>query len=98
MSTDNPVSPKTIAATTGAGLGAALSTLVTWVLGVTFWDASTDAAKATDAVAAVPAPVSAVIVLLIPAALAAFSGWRITDPNRVSTEDLHKLRSLKNQP
>lgn len=95
MSAENPVSPKAIASTAGAGIGAAASTLITWLLGVTLWGASSSAADASDAVTAVPAPVSSVIVLVIPAALAAIAGWKVNDPHRVTTSQLVKLRDLK---
>lgn len=95
MSTENPISPKAVASTGGAGLGAAVGTLVTWVLGVTVWDASSAAGRANDAIAAVPTPVSAVILLVIPAALAAVLGWSITDPHRVTTQQLQTLRDAE---
>ncbi len=93
MSTENPISPKAIAATTGAGLGAAFGTLITWLLGVTVWGASAEADRVADAMAAVPSPITALIVLLIPAGLAAVLGWHAVDPNRVTT---HELRTLRN--
>ncbi|MEZ0577209.1 hypothetical protein [Nocardioides sp. MH1] len=93
MSVQNPVSPKAIASTAGAGLGAALTTLLTWVLGVVFWDADSSADKAGDAIAAVPTPVSGIVILVIPVALAAVAGWKVTDPHRVTTDELHQLRA-----
>ena len=95
MSAENPVSPKAIASTTGAGLGAAVGTLVTWILGVTAWNEPSAASNASDAIAAVPSPVSAVIVLVIPAALAAVLGWSVVDPNRVTTTQLKTLRKVE---
>lgn len=94
MTTENPVSPKAIASTAAAGVGTAVSTLTIWVLGVTAWGASSSAAEAQQAIAAVPGPVSAVIVLVIPAALAALAGYRVNDPHRVTTSQLARLREL----
>jgi hypothetical protein len=96
MSKENPISPKAVASTGGAGLGAAIGTLITWILGVTFWDASSAAQHANDAINAVPTPVSAVIVLVVPAAVAAISGWSITDPHRVTTHQLKTLEDAEN--
>jgi hypothetical protein len=95
MSAENPISPKAIASTTGAGLGAAIATLITWILGVLVWNESSGASNVSDALAAVPSPVSAVVLLVIPAALAAISGWSVVDPNRVTTTDLQTLEKVK---
>jgi hypothetical protein len=95
MSAENPISPKAIASTTGAGLGAAVSTLIIWVLGVVGWHGSAAASKVAETIAAVPGPVSAVVGLLIPAGLAAILGWRVVDPNRVTAEELQILRNAQ---
>jgi uncharacterized membrane protein len=94
LSAEKPISPKAVASTGGAGLGAVLATFVTWLLGVAVWNASSAAAKADDAVAAVPTPIAAVIALVIPAALAAILSWSVTDPLRVTTQQLRTLRDL----
>lgn len=94
MSAENPVSPKAIASTAGAGVGTAVSTFVTWILGVTVWGASSSAPAAVDAVAAVPGPVAGMIMLVIPAALAAIAGWKVNDPHRVTSSQLKKLETL----
>ncbi|MET0930609.1 MAG: hypothetical protein ABWX74_13900 [Aeromicrobium sp.] len=96
MSAQNPISPKAVASTGGAGLGAAIATLVTWILGVTLWDASSAAGNVAEAMASVPTPVSGVIILVIPAAVAAISGWLTTDPHRVTTDQLQILREAEN--
>jgi hypothetical protein len=98
MSRENPISPKAVASTGGAGLGAVIATFITWILGVTVWNASSTAADANDAIAAVPTPVSAVIILIVPAALAAILGWSITDPHRVTTQQLRTLQDAENTP
>jgi hypothetical protein len=95
MSAENPISPKVIASTAGAGVGAALSALVIWILGVTVWDQAGGADSVNAAMAAVPAPVSNIIALLITAAVAAVSGWRVTDTHRVTTSDLRLLENTK---
>lgn len=97
MSAENPVSPKAIASTSGAGIGAALATLLNWSLGVTVWGASGDAAGVTGAIAAVPTPVSAVVAIIIPAAVAAISGWRVSDPHRVTSTELKMVQATRAQ-
>ena len=93
MSADNPISPKAIASTTGAGLGAAMSTLLLWILGVTLYGESASAANVSNAMTAVPSPIATFVVLLIPAGLAALLAYNVGDPHRVTTEELHTLRS-----
>jgi hypothetical protein len=58
-----PIETKVVAATGSAAYGAALSTFVVWLLGVTVWGAPDDADHAAKAVLAVPAPASVLIVL-----------------------------------
>lgn len=92
MSAENPVSPKVVASTAGAGIGAALSSLAIWIVGVTLWGQSANAADVNAAVAAVPAPVSGVITLIFALIGAGFPGWKTTDPNRVTTSELATLQ------
>ena len=94
MSAENPVSPKVIAAAAGAGAGATISSLLIWVLGITVWSAPATAQSVDQAIAAVPAPVSAFVVLVVTVVGSAAFGWRVTDPNRVSTSELMTLRGL----
>ncbi len=91
----NPVSPKVIAATAGAGVGAAVTTMTLWFLGVMVWRADSSAAAAAEAVAAVPAPVSGLIALVIPTVLAGLASYRTTDRHRVTTDQLQQLESLR---
>ena len=56
-----PTEAKVISARGGAGGFALVSQAVIWLLGCWVWGASWDASKATDALAAVPFPVSALI-------------------------------------
>ncbi len=97
MSAENPISPKAIASTTGAGIGAATSTLVLWILGVTVWGESAKAANVSDALTAVPGPIATFVVLLIPAGLAALLAYKVGDPHRVTTQELHTLRSHQSE-
>lgn len=56
---------KVIAAGGSAPYGLALAAYVNWQLGVSVFGASKDAGKAVDAVAAVPAPLSVILGLVI---------------------------------
>lgn len=71
----NSIESKVIAATAGSGLGAAAGTFILWVLGVCVWHTPGNAEKAATAVAAVPTPVSAIVLLLITVAGAGLSGY-----------------------
>lgn len=97
MATENPVSPKVIAASAGAGAGGVISTFVLWLLGVTYWHEPNGADNVAKALAAVPSPVAAIITLVIGALVAAVAGWTVTDPNRVTTSDLAQLKKLKGE-
>lgn len=66
-----PTNPKVVA----GGLGAALSSFVVWLTGVMFFDASSVAGKADQAIASVPWPVST----LEATALALAFAWFKTD-------------------
>lgn len=50
------------------------------------------------AIAAVPSPVSAIVVLAMKVVGPAVFGWRATGRNRVSTSDLMVLRSRDQNP
>lgn len=64
MSTDKqPIEGKVYAATVGAGAGATVSAAILWLLGVLVWGVPDTAARAADAISAVPAPLNAIIVL-----------------------------------
>lgn len=70
-----PVETKVVAAAGGAGGGAVFAQFVAWLLGVTVWHVGFDADKAGDAVAAVPAPVYAMIALVVTILGGAIGGW-----------------------
>lgn len=94
MSNDNPVSPKVIASAAGAGAGATVSSLLVWLLGVTVWAAPATAQSVDQATAAVPAPVAAFVTLVVTVVGSAAFGWRVNDPNRVTTSELMVLRGI----
>jgi hypothetical protein len=66
---------KVAAATIAGGAGGALATFILWALGVLVWHAPSVAGSADLATAAVPAPVTGVILTLLPAGLALLAGW-----------------------
>lgn len=74
-SSSAPVEGKVSASTIGSGAGATASALILWILGVTFWHASTDATQAAAAVAAVPVPVSAAVIGVLTPGLAFLGGY-----------------------
>lgn len=59
------IESKVYAATLGSGAGTILSGFLLWLLGITIWHSSSAATDAVAAVAAVPAPVAAVVTLLL---------------------------------
>ena len=97
MSAENPVSPKVVAATAGAGAGATLSTLLIWILGVTFWKQPATAAAVSDAIAAVPSPVSGLLLLLVTSSSAAVPAFKAADPLRVTPLEREQLRTMDQQ-
>lgn len=90
---DNPISPKVVAASAGAGAGAAISTLINWLLGVFVWQQPATAAGVADAISAVPSPVSAIILLLVTIAGAGGAGYKTTDELRLTVSEMRKLRA-----
>ena len=64
-SANQPVEGKVWAGVVGGGSGGTLATYVAWQLGVSLWHASSDAAAATAAVAAVPYPVLGLVYLVV---------------------------------
>lgn len=78
----NPPETKVIAAGAGAPFGLAIAAYVNWQLGVSVFGASTDASKAADAVAAVPAPVSVLLGLLVTGLVAYLAGYAAPHTSR----------------
>lgn len=70
-----PVETKVVAGTAGAGAGAVISQFILWMLGCWAWGAPWAAGKAADAVAAVPGPVSGLVVLVVTVIGAYGAGW-----------------------
>lgn len=66
--TKAPIEVKVIASTAGFFGSSALATFIIWLLGAGLWDAGWGAEQAGDAIGAVPAPVSALILLVLGAA------------------------------
>lgn len=69
------VERKVVAGTAGAAGGGVLGTFVVWLLGVVAFGGSADAAAVEETLAAVPYPVSGVVVPVVAAAAAYLSGW-----------------------
>lgn len=61
----DPVETKVWAGVSGTAAGATISAFLIWLLGVTVWDAPSDADSAQSAVGAVPVPVSALVALVV---------------------------------
>lgn len=76
------IETKVIAATAGSGFGAACSSFLLWDLGVNFWGVSNTAGAAGAAIAAVPAPVSVVVALLVSAGCTALAGYATPHTHR----------------
>lgn len=60
-----PIHPKTVAGAAGAGGGGAAAEFILWLLGVLVWGQPASADHAGDAVSAVPAPVSGLIMVVL---------------------------------
>lgn len=69
------IESKVAIAAAGGGVGGVLATFLLWLLGVTLWHVSASAGSADLAIAAVPAPVSAVLLTVLPAALSLLGGY-----------------------
>ncbi len=80
------IEAKVIAAAAGSGAGAAVGTFLLWLLGATVWGAPGDAGHVATAVAAVPAPVGALLVIVVGIAGAGLAGYAAPHTPR---PDLH---------
>lgn len=74
-----PVERKVQAATAGAGVGAALAGAILWGLDEAFWNGA--------AVPEVPAPITALVFVAVPAVLAYASGWYAKHTPRPGSEN-----------
>jgi len=82
MNHAKPVSPKVVAAAAGAGAGATVAAFLIWLLGAWLWSAGWAADQVDNALAAVPWPVSGLVLLVITVAGAAVPGYQTVDPAR----------------
>lgn len=60
-----PIETKVYAATAGFIGSSAVASFIIWLLGASLWGAGFGADKVNDAIAAVPSPVAAVVLLLL---------------------------------
>lgn len=79
----NTVETKVIAAGAGGAGGGVFGTFLVWLLGVLVWHQSDAAAKAGDAIAAVPWPVTALVPFVVGGAGAFIAGYHAPHTNRV---------------
>jgi len=84
-----PVEAKVYAATIGTGAGAVVSAFLVWLLGVLIWAAPNSAAGAAEAMASVPAPVSAIVGLIITVGSTFLGGYLAKHTPR---EETHYLK------
>jgi hypothetical protein len=76
------VETKVVAGSLGSGLGGALASFIIWLLGAFVWDVGTSGADAARAAEAVPAPVTALILVIVPATVTAIAAWRAPHTHR----------------
>jgi hypothetical protein len=87
------IETKVIAAAAGGGLGASVGAFVLWLLGVTAWHASNAAGSAGDAVAAVPTPVSGLVLAVLGLVGAALAGYLAPHTVRATVENTAPIQS-----
>lgn len=73
------LSPKVVAGSAGAGAGAIVTTATVWALGAGAFGAGWDAANVEAAMAAVPAPLVALVALVLGVGLTFIPAWWIRD-------------------
>jgi hypothetical protein len=69
------IEAKTVAGLAGGGAGSVVANFLLWTLGVMFWHAPSTAAQAETAIASVPAPVAALIGVVITAGSAGLAAY-----------------------
>lgn len=77
-----PVETKVIASTGGFIGSSALATFLVWLLGAWAWDAGFGADQVSDAIAAVPAPVSGLLLLVLGSVGTFAAGWAAPHTHR----------------
>lgn len=75
MSVLSTIETKVWAASAGASAGAVIGAAADWALGVYVWDATNTATAADAAIAAVPAPIAALVGLTVTFLGAALGGY-----------------------
>lgn len=83
----SPVETKVALQAGGGTLGAALSGFIVWLLGVTVWGVPFTADRATDAMGAVPLPVSGLLAVLLTIGLGAYAGYAAPHTARPDLEN-----------
>ena len=82
-----PVESKVYAATIGSGAGSIVGTFVLWLLGVSIFGGQATADQAAAAVAAVPAPVSGFVLLVLSAGGSFLAGYLARHTPRRAAEE-----------
>lgn len=82
MNLSKLISPKVVAATSGAGAGAIVSGFLVWLIGASAYGVGFAAADADAAVAAVPIQITGMISLVLTVVGAFIPGYQTTDPAR----------------
>jgi hypothetical protein len=94
--TKAPIESKVYGGTIGTGAGAVISAFVVWLLGVTVWGAPPDSPGATEALAAVPSPVAAIVGLLITVGGSFVGGYLARHtPRPETTEALDRIEEAE---
>lgn len=75
------IETKVIAAAAGSGVGAAAGGFLLWLAGVLIWHQPNSAGAAAATVAAVPTPVSGLVLILLAVAGSAVSGYAAPHTN-----------------
>src|SRR4029077_7560209 len=70
-----PIEDKVWASLIGAGSGTVISTFLLWLVGAAFWTHNWSTEGADNAVLAVPAPLAAIMLLVITAGLTFAGGY-----------------------
>jgi hypothetical protein len=76
------IETKVIAAGGGAGLGAAVSTFLVWLLGVLVFGGSASADQVTKTAGAVPEPAGALLAILVTIGSGILAGWAAPHTDR----------------
>jgi len=81
-----PISPKVTTATVGAGTSGVIGTFVLWVTGL-FFGGSADASAVEATLAAVPAPVTMLVLVIVAAAFTFVAGYVKPDDRSPTGQD-----------